>query len=201
MVTGFLIHSRRDPSAALETDEAVAFISPMLKAFPGVRTLVLGHGIGLFMDADKGPPNISAIGRRIGRLREALPHLQIRLAPGPGIIAFSGALLTRVEGVDSRVEIPLVSIASSIETFVSPPGPRRLVWNLTRLHSEHALPTRVTGVTGRPVPVSLPETGVGDILLITNMGALGPGARLNPLDLRSIPSHYLRARKMCPVPI
>ncbi|MBW1887058.1 MAG: hypothetical protein JRI52_01735 [Deltaproteobacteria bacterium] len=41
----------------------------------------------------------------------------------------------------------------------------------------------------------------GDILLITNAGAYGPETDLSPHFRGSISEHYLRARRICQVPI
>jgi diaminopimelate decarboxylase/aspartate kinase len=48
--------------------------------------------------------------------------------------------------------------------------------------------------------VHLPLTEPGDVLLISNTGAYGPLTRRGTNQFEFAPYHYLRARKMCPVP-
>ena len=172
-----------------------------LRNFPECEALCLGKGGGISLDSETGCLDVPKTTEKLEEVKAARPDLELWVELDARAMACTGALLTRVKAtweVDDALflclemngqgtafsKLPLG--CSRILNLSGEPG-RGVPWEMVRISGyEH----------GNPVCMAPDDFPVnqGDPLLMTPMGLEG--------DCRDLfPEHYLRARRICQVPI
>ncbi len=168
------------PEMAVQMAEVAA-------AFPAVRVLDLGGGLGVPEKPGAQGLDLDEIDARLGAVREQFPDYELWLEPGRFLVAAAGVLLARVTQVKGKGRTRFVGINTGMNSLIRPMlyGAWHEIVNLSRLD---APATEFAHVVG-PICESgdtlgrdrlLPECEIGDVMLIGNVGAYG----------RVMSSHY-----------
>lgn len=193
------IGSGTDP---LVWEEAAAISLDLAKQFPDIHTLNLGGGFKVARTPDEKTVNLQECGKRI---REKLVHfndqtnrrLHLEIEPGTYLVANAGMLVTQVIDVKSTDQYRFLVIDSGMTEITRPIlyGAQHPITILPR-QSRESRPELVEYVvvghcceSGDTVTVApdnaeelrprlLPETNVGDFLVIGGVGAYCSGMSL-----------------------
>jgi diaminopimelate decarboxylase/aspartate kinase len=151
----------------------------VLPAFPEVRVLDLGGGLGV-------PYRRGQVGFDLDRLDELLTQtlegfdLEIWLEPGRYLVAESGVLLSRVTQLKNKGQYQYLGISTGMNSLIRPAlyGAYHDIVNLSRLTASADHHYRVVGPiceSGDVLGESrfLPASEEGDVILIANTGAYG----------------------------
>lgn len=172
-----------------------------LRNCPECEVLCLGKGGGISLDSETGCLDISKTTEKLEEVKAARPDLELWVELDARAMACTGALLTRVKAT-WRVNEDLlfclemnghgaafskIPLGCSRILNLSGEPDRGVPWEMVRISTyEH----------GNPVCMAPDDFPVhqGDALLMTPMVFAG--------DCRDLfPEHYLRARRICQVPI
>lgn len=148
--------------------------------FPDVRIINLGGGLGVPERFGQPPLDMPALDASLLKIKQAYPDKQFWLEPGRFVVASAGVLLARVTQLKQKQHIHYVGVATGMNSLIRPAlyGAHHEIVNLSRLSAPRTLTANVVG----PICESgdtlgydrlLPETQVGDVLLIANAGAYG----------------------------
>jgi diaminopimelate decarboxylase/aspartate kinase len=189
------LHTGHIPSAT----EAVKWASRRAEAFPEMSVCCFGKDLGISLLPENGLPDIPRTAEGLENAKALCPHVTFWLAVDEIIVSPIGVLLSRATRIDCRDDIQHVEIDVPAPLLIGSeqPGPARETVNLSQ---SSARENRLTHIAGRgavpgdpPFTVSrLPDVEAGDVLLMSHMGA-SPHASLR--------QHYLKARRICQVPI
>ncbi len=172
-----------DPEAWQGT---AATLSSLLDGFPDARWLDLGGGLGVVERPGQEPLDLHrlevGLASFLRALHTAWPErdLTLRMEPGRFLVSEGGVLLAPVTQVRSKGRVRFVGLATGMNSLIRPAlyGAWHGIHNLSRLGEpdvgyHHVVgPICETGdILGRDR--LLPETGVGDVVLIENAGAYG----------------------------
>jgi diaminopimelate decarboxylase/aspartate kinase len=150
------------------------------QAFPGVRVLDLGGGLGVPEKTGQHSLNLLALDNSLAALKEQYDQYQFWLEPGRYIVAEAGVLLATVTQTKGKGKIRYVGISTGMNSLIRPAlyGAFHEIVNLSRL-SESA--GHVVNIVG-PICESgdrlgndrwLPVCEEGDVILVANAGAYG----------------------------
>lgn len=155
-------------------------LAELARAFPEVRVLDLGGGLGVPERADQAGLALAELDAGLAAVKRAHPHLALWLEPGRYLVARAGVLLTRATQLKGKGELRYLGLDAGMNSLIRPAlyGAHHEVVNLTRLGEAVTARYTVVGpicesgdVLGRDRP--LPETTEGDVLLLTDTGAYG----------------------------
>jgi diaminopimelate decarboxylase/aspartate kinase len=170
-------------SGILQSDNwqnvAETFIE-VAQAFPDVRILDLGGGLGIPEKPGQHALNMQGLDASLAGLKQACPQYEFWLEPGRYIVAEAGVLLAAVTQTKGKGEVRYVGVSTGMNSLIRPAlyGAYHEIANLSRL-SESA--GHIVNIVG-PICESgdklgsdrlLPECAEGDVLLIANVGAYG----------------------------
>jgi diaminopimelate decarboxylase/aspartate kinase len=155
-------------------------LAELARAFPEVRIVNVGGGLGV-PERDGLPPlPLEALGRGLAEVKERHPHLDLWLEPGRFVVAEAGVLLGRVTQIKGKPGMRYVGLTVGMNSLIRPAlyGAYHEIVNLTRLDAPPEGPVQIVGPicesgdrlgTDRPFP----ESREGDVVLVAQAGAYG----------------------------
>ncbi|HEY3645309.1 MAG TPA: bifunctional aspartate kinase/diaminopimelate decarboxylase [Gammaproteobacteria bacterium] len=155
-------------------------LAELARAFPEVRVLDLGGGLGVPERATQAGLALADLDAGLAAVKRAHPHLALWLEPGRYLVARAGVLLTRATQLKGKGELRYLGLDAGMNSLIRPAlyGAHHGIVNLTRLSEPATARYTVVGpicesgdVLGRDRP--LQETREGDVLLVTDTGAYG----------------------------
>jgi len=160
-------------------DVAGALID-VAQAFPDVRMLDLGGGLGVPEKPGQDELDMRGLDESIRELRCAHPQYELWLEPGRYVVAEAGVLLTSVTQTKGKGDVRYVGVSTGMNSLIRPAlyGAYHEIANLTRLSDAHEHIVNVVGPiceTGDKLGTDrlLPPCREGDVLVIANAGAYG----------------------------
>ncbi len=124
--------------------------------------------------------DLAKLDEALGRVKSALPGLELWLEPGRYFVANAGVLLARVTQIKVKSGIRYVGVATGMNSLIRPAlyGAHHDIVNLTPLRRarESRGERRGSDLRERGLPRSRPAAArvqSGDVLLIANAGAYG----------------------------
>ena len=160
--------------------QTARFLHRVREAFPEVRHIDLGGGLGIQESPGEPALNIQALDESLGEIRRQHPDVALWLEPGRFVVANSGVLLSRVTQTKRKGSTHYVGVETGMNSLIRPVlyGAYHPIVNLTRLHEPPALTATVVGPiceTGDILGVDrqLPICREGDMMLVANTGAYG----------------------------
>jgi len=150
------------------------------QAFPGVRVLDLGGGLGVPEKTGQHSLNLTALDHSLAALKEQYEQYEFWLEPGRYIVAEAGVLLATVTQIKGKGKIRYVGISTGMNSLIRPAlyGAYHEIVNLSRLSESAGYVLNVVG----PICESgdklgnerwLPASQEGDVILVANVGAYG----------------------------
>jgi diaminopimelate decarboxylase/aspartate kinase len=208
-VAGFYFHPKTRFPPLTDTNKTISFLAEVSRKHPDFSTLILGSGMHVRVNREQDVMDIPGTGEFLEALNDACPQWALWLEPGRHMVSHAGVLLARVtETGEGAEETDFVRIYTDTEILLPGglPGTRHEVVNLSKSNEEAAVIVPFTAKEGSPgKPAGYLQgpacTEKGDILLITNTGAYGPGRDFIGKQRNSVSEYYLAARRMCPVKI
>jgi diaminopimelate decarboxylase/aspartate kinase len=160
--------------------EIGAILAKAAEAFPDVRVLNVGGGLGVPESPDAPALDLGLVDADLAALKKAHPGFKIWMEPGRYPVAEAGVLLARVTQVKHAFGARFIGLGTGMNSLIRPAlyGARHEMANLTRL-GEQA--TGLASIVG-PICESadllgaerlMPETREGDVFLIAEAGAYG----------------------------
>lgn len=155
-------------------------LAELARAFPEVRVLDLGGGLGVPERAGQPGLPLAEVDSGLAAVKLQHPHLALWLEPGRYLVARAGVLLTRATQLKGKGELRYLGLDAGMNSLIRPAlyGAYHEVVNLTRLTQPATARYTVVGsicesgdVLGRDR--QLPETHEGDVLLLADTGAYG----------------------------
>ncbi|HEY1772587.1 MAG TPA: bifunctional aspartate kinase/diaminopimelate decarboxylase [Gammaproteobacteria bacterium] len=155
-------------------------LAELARAFPDVKALDLGGGLGVPERADQPGLALADLDAGLAAVKQAHPHLALWLEPGRYLVARAGVLLTRATQLKGKGELRYLGLDAGMNSLIRPAlyGAHHAVVNLSRIAEPATARYTVVGpicesgdVLGRDRP--LPETREGDVLLLADTGAYG----------------------------
>jgi diaminopimelate decarboxylase/aspartate kinase len=161
-------------------EETARFLVRMAAAFPDVRALDLGGGLGVPEKPGQTPLDLAALQGRLAGIAAAAPRFELWLEPGRYLVARAGVLLARVTQVKRKGAQTYVGVDVGMNTLIRPSlyGAYHHIVNLSRLEEPATTTASVVGPICESGDVlgadrTLPECREGDVLLIATAGAYG----------------------------
>lgn len=150
------------------------------QAFPDVRMLDVGGGLGVPEKPGQDALDMAALDASIAELKTAHPQFEIWLEPGRYVVAQAGVLLASVTQIKGKGGVQYVGVSTGMNSLIRPAlyGAYHEITNLTRLGES---PEQLVNIVG-PICESgdklgtdrlLPPCSEGDIILVANAGAYG----------------------------
>jgi diaminopimelate decarboxylase/aspartate kinase len=160
--------------------EVAVQLASLAERMPGVRALNLGGGLGVPYLPGEPPLDLAAVGRALDEVCAAYPSLALWMEPGRFLVAEAGVLLTRVRQVKRKGAHVYIGCDAGMHTLLRPAlyEAWHPIANLDRLGEPVSMRADVVGPiceTGDSLGEDrrLPDTRVGDTLLIGLAGAYG----------------------------
>ncbi len=123
---------------------------------------------------------MSTLNASLQVIKAAYPSVQLWMEPGRYLVAEAGVLLTRVTQLKEKGRMHFVGIDTGMNSLIRPMlyGAYHSIVNLTRMGQPMSRTVNVVGPiceSGDTLGYArvLPETQVGDVLLIGHAGAYG----------------------------
>jgi diaminopimelate decarboxylase/aspartate kinase len=145
-----------------------------------VKYIDVGGGLGVPDRIGGRALDLARLDEALGKVRAALPGVELWLEPGRYFVANAGVLLARVTQTKVKSGIRYVGVATGMNSLIRPAlyGAHHDIVNLTRYGQPANVSTNIVG----PICESsdflghdrlLPECQSGDVLLIATAGAYG----------------------------
>jgi len=187
-VSGLHAHTGSGVTDATVWQEQLQRLMKVLPAFPQVKVLDLGGGLGVPERPLQVQLDLQALDQMLTDVL-AGSDVRIWLEPGRYLVAEGGVLLARVNQLKDKGHYHYVGLATGMNSLVRPAmyGAYHEIVNLSRLSEKADHNYRIVGPICESSDVLgesrlLPPCHEGDILLIANAGAYG----------RVMSSHYNR---------
>lgn len=190
-------------------DDTVSFLQKASRHFPERFTLILGNNASVGGHPETGGMDIPRFGDCVEAIRNACPQVDLWAEVPVALLSSIGILVARVVETGEDAGTRHIRINADINPPVYHVGrgfPHRVAnlsrpdqgetRSMTRIIWEDAGSGSYTDLSGVP-----PVIEEGDLLLLTQMGARASSMDLDNAGHRGVPTHYLRARSMCPVKI
>ncbi len=155
-------------------------LAGLVKRFPAVKHIDVGGGLGVPDRREGRELDLARLDEALGKVKGALPGIDLWLEPGRYFVANAGVLLARVTQTKVKSGIRYVGVATGMNSLIRPAlyGAHHDIVNLTRYGEPANVAANVVG----PICESsdflghdrlLPECQSGDVLLIATAGAYG----------------------------
>ena len=186
-VSGFHSHAGSGILTPEGWGETAVFQARAAEAFPDVRVLNLGGGLGIVEKPGQSALDLNGVNASLLQFKEAHPDFQIWLEPGRFLVGSAGVLVAEVTQVKTKGDVNYVGLKTGMNSLIRPAlyGAYHEIVNLSRLEDSPSWVAHVVGpicetgdTLGYSRPLAKPEEG--DILLIGTTGAYG----------RAMSSHY-----------
>jgi diaminopimelate decarboxylase/aspartate kinase len=207
-VSGLYLHSKRTLLSWFDLKGTASVLKGLSALLPEISTLILGKGMCLCPESDRGVLDIPEMGNRLEAIKEIFPHYKLWLDPGPYIISHASVILTRVIDSFTRERRPNVRIDLEMQSYAqyALDLPQPAMVNLSKLKNEayswpHIIVQDIENNSRLCHIKGVAPADKGDILLIPDVGATGLEAGLKSHHDDSDNGYYLKERKMCPVKI
>ena len=155
-------------------------LSQLAAAFPDVRVLDLGGGLGVPEKSGEHVVGLAPLNEALLQVKRTHPDLELWLEPGRYFVARAGVLLARVTQLKGKGELRYLGMDAGMNSLIRPAlyGAHHDIVNLTRLQEPATASYNVVGPICESGDVlglerRLPESREGDIMLIANTGAYG----------------------------
>jgi diaminopimelate decarboxylase/aspartate kinase len=196
-IVGLHAHS----GSGIKTPEAWRDVATRLgehaRAFPDVRRLDVGGGLGIPEKPGQSPLDLGAVDSALAAVRLEFGIEELWIEPGRYVVAESGVLLARVTQIKRKRDVTWIGVDAGMHTLIRPAlyGAWHEIVNLTRLGEKPSQSVQVVGPiceTGDLLGRNrrLPETQEGDVLLIATAGAYGR-TMASEYNLRGLPREVL----------
>ncbi len=179
-VVGLHAHTGSGILSASNWRETADKLNELREAFPDVRVLDMGGGLGIPERPGQRPLDIEELDESLSNVKSRVGSVEFWLEPGRFVIAQAGVLLARVTQMKGKGEVKYVGVNTGMNTLIRPAlyGAYHEIVNLSRLDEPTGEIMTVVGPiceTGDRLGSDrlLPETSEGDVLLIANAGAYG----------------------------
>ena len=186
-VSGFHSHAGSGILSPEGWGETALFQARAAEAFPDVKVLNLGGGLGIVEKPGQRALDLDGVNQSLLQFKEAHPGLQIWLEPGRFLVGSAGVLVAEVTQVKTKGDVNYVGIKTGMNSLIRPAlyGAYHEIVNLSRLGEPPSWVAHVVGPiceTGDTLGYSRPlvRPQEGDVLLIGTTGAYG----------RAMSSHY-----------
>jgi len=207
-VKGFYIRPEINFPSLYDLNETISLLVEASGHFPEVSSLILGNGIDLSVNREKGIIDIPLIEYHLEAIKDASPQFKLWFELPVNMVSHAGVLLAKVTDTCEEEGISYIRINMDMKASVYDGlhvACHQSV-NLSKLNEERTMTTRIIGQDRTPgntidfvkAPAFVEE---GDILLFTNMGAYRPGMDFDHKGRGSASEHYLSARRICQVKI
>src|SRR5215472_777026 len=161
-------------------DHTARLLAAGAQAFPGVRVIDIGGGLGVPERAEQPGVDLAGLDTLLAAVRAEHPKLDVWLEPGRFLVATAGVLLARVTQLKAKGGVRFIGIATGMNSLIRPAlyGSYHEIANLTQLDEPATELVSVVGPICESADVLghdrlLPPTREGDVLLIANTGAYG----------------------------
>lgn len=179
-IVGLHAHAGSDIVDAAHWKEIGLRLAAAASAFPDLKILNLGGGLGVARYPAGPQLDLAALDAHLDTVRRAAPGMEIWLEPGRFLVAEAGVLLARVTQVKNKGATRYLGVETGMNSLLRPAlyDAYHPIFNLDRLGDK---PTERYSVVGPICETGdilgaerrLPETEEGDVLLISNAGAYG----------------------------
>ncbi|MGD9321011.1 MAG: hypothetical protein PVH99_13660 [Desulfobacteraceae bacterium] len=207
-VSGLYLNSKRGFRSSFDLNGTASVFKGVSAHLPEVSTLILGNGMCICLEPNRGVLDIPEMGNRLEAIKEISPQYKLWLDPGPYIISYAGVILTRVIDSFAREHHRYVRINLDMQSYAqyALDQTQLAMVNLSKLENEvssfpHMIVQEIENDSRLCHIKGFAPADEGDILLIPNVGAIGLEAGLKSHHDDSDNGYYLKARKMCPVKI
>ncbi|MCB9676015.1 MAG: bifunctional aspartate kinase/diaminopimelate decarboxylase [Alphaproteobacteria bacterium] len=167
-----------DAGAWMRTGDVLA---DLVGRLPALRWIDLGGGLGVVERPGQTPLDLAALDDTLAALKARLPaRIGLRMEPGRYLVSEAGVLVARVTQVRNKGPVRFVGLATGMNSLIRPAlyGAWHAIHNVSRLAEAPVGYAHVVGpicetgdVLGRDR--LLPDSRVGDLVLIDNAGAYG----------------------------
>ena len=158
----------------------VDLLATLAGAFPDVRTLNVGGGLGVPEASGGRPLDLDTVDTVLTEAAERHPQYALWMEPGRYLVAEAGVLLARVTQTKTKDAAAYVGLNTGMNSLLRPAlyGAHHEIVNLTRLDDAPSLTADVVGPICETGDVlghdrRLPPTEPGDTLLVATTGAYG----------------------------
>jgi bifunctional diaminopimelate decarboxylase / aspartate kinase len=179
-VIGLHAHAGSGVTDADHWREIGAILANAARAFPDVRILNCGGGLGVPESPDAPALDLSRVDSELALLKKAHPRFDLWMEPGRYPVAEAGVLLARVTQVKHAFGTRFIGLGTGMNSLIRPAlyGARHEIVNLTKLGEPGAGMASVVGPICESADLLgadrlLPETHEGDVILIAEGGAYG----------------------------
>ena len=179
-VVGLHAHSGSGILYDSNWQELARVLVGLLTQFPDVKAINLGGGLGIVERPGQRALDMTALNASLQVIKAAYPSVQLWMEPGRYLVAEAGVLLARVTQLKEKGRMHFVGIDTGMNSLIRPMlyGAYHPVVNLTRMGQPMSRTVNVVGPiceSGDTLGYArvLPETQVGDVLLIGHAGAYG----------------------------
>jgi diaminopimelate decarboxylase/aspartate kinase len=155
-------------------------LASLAERLPDVHALNLGGGLGVPYLPGEPPLDLQLMSQALVQLREAYPSFSLWMEPGRYLVAEAGVLLTRVQQVKRKASAVYIGCDAGMHTLIRPAlyEAWHPIANLDHIDDPPTIRADVVGPiceTGDSLGEDrrLPETFVGDTLLVAIAGAYG----------------------------
>lgn len=157
------------------------FLSGIMERLGGnIQYINLGGGLGVPYKPEDTPLDLRSLETSLDALKKTLPNVKLWMEPGRFIAAECGVLLAKVTQLKTKGDIQYVGVEAGMNSIMRPSlyGAYHHIENLSRLDASKDTVANVVGPiceTGDTLGFSrsLPQTEVGDVILIEKTGAYG----------------------------
>lgn len=179
-VTGLHAHSGSGILTPELWQETAILLASLAEQFPEVQAINLGGGLGIVDKPGEQALDFALMDTALMAIKNRYPHLAFWLEPGRFLVAESGVILARVTQSKEKDKVKFVGIETGMNSLIRPAlyGAWHEIVNLTRLYEEKTGFKHVVGPICESADTMgydrlLPDTDIGDIILIANTGAYG----------------------------
>ena len=179
-VTGLHAHTGSGIFNVTNWTETGTLLGRLAKAFPDVRVIDLGGGIGVPEQLGHADMDLAALDTGVAELKRQFSHIEFWMEPGRFMVAKCGVLVAQVTQLKGKGEVQYVGIATGMNSLIRPAlyGSHHDIRNLTRLDEPLTQRANVVGPICETADQFgadrwLPPTVEGDVLLIATCGAYG----------------------------
>lgn len=147
---------------------------------PHLRFINLGGGLGVNEKPGQKPLNLQELNARLLVIKATYPKLAFWLEPGRYFVSEAGVLLSRVTQIKHKDGQRFIGLDTGMNSLIRPAlyGAYHEIVNLSKLHQPSMGRAHIVGpicessdTLGYARP--MPETEIGDIILIAHAGAYG----------------------------